>query len=133
MSNKDKLREKAVHFQMTQHRLRTLEQKSHMLLSGIEELERAKLALEDLEKAKGEAYIPLGASNFVFGEVKDNQNVLISIGSGIAVKRKREDALRIAEERLDEFKKESDKITDAIQEMSNELMSLQTDLETLRK
>jgi len=131
--NKDKIREKAVQFQIIQQRLRGMEQKSHMLLSGIEELERARLALEDLERAKGEAYIPLGASNFVFGEVKDNQNVLISIGSGIAVKRKREDAIKIAEERIDEFKRESDKVTKAIDEMSNELMTLQTDLETLRK
>lgn len=133
MNNNDKIREKAVQFQMIQHKLKGLEHKEQMILSTVEELERAMLALQDLEKSKGDAYIPVGGSNFVFGEVKDNQNVLITIGSGIAVKKKREEALKITEDRANEFKKESEKIMRQIQHMSDELMTLQTDIETLRK
>jgi len=68
--NQDKIREKAVQFQVLQNTLRGLEQNHKMITSDIEDVHRTRLALEDLENSKGDAYIPLGANNFVAGEIK---------------------------------------------------------------
>ena len=133
MNKQDRIQEKAMQFQGLQQRLRGLEQKEQMLLQAIDELERAKLALKDLKKSKGDAYIPLGANNFVLGEVKENEKVLIAIGAGIAVKKDREEAIKVSDERLKEFQAESDKVMKEIRKMSNELGKIQTDIETLRK
>ncbi len=127
------IQEKAFQFQMLQNSLRGLQQKEHVLLSGVDELERTRLALEDLKDSKSStAYIPLGANNFVLGEIKDSNNVLISVGAGIAVKKSREDAIKVAEDRLKEFRGETDKISQQIRKLSEELMKIQSEIESMR-
>ena len=131
--NQDKIREKAVQFQVLQNTLRGLEQNHKMITSDIEDVHRTRLALEDLENSKGDAYIPLGANNFVAGEIKDNEHVLVSIGSGIAVKKKRQEALEISEKNIKQLQKQADNIGKEIRKVTDNLMKLQTDIETLRK
>ena len=125
--------QKIMQFQMLQNNLKVLEEKERMIMSALDELERTKMALEDLKNCKGDTYIPLGASNFVLGKIEDNQNVLVSIGSGLAVKMPREDAIKDIGEKTKELDTESKKISLELQKVSNHLIKLQTEIEALRQ
>ena len=131
--NEEKVQEKIVQFQTLQGNLQKLEQREKLLLQGLDDLERTKLALTDLKDTTGEAYVPIGANNFVLGEIKDSENVLISIGSGIAIKKPREDAIEITKNRIKEFKNEATKTVQELEKMSNKLVSLREEIETVRK
>ncbi len=133
MSNEDKIQEKAIQFQILQNNLRGLQQREQMLIDGLEELSRAKIALEDIKNFKGDAYIPLGGNNFVKGKVEDTENILLAVGGGIAVKKKREEALKMLEENADKYRKEANKVINEIKKINDQLMQIQSEVESLRK
>ena len=72
-------------------------------------------------------------SNFVLGKIEDNENVLVSIGSGLAVKKKRIDAIGLVVEKLTELEVESRKNGEQIQKIANSLMKLQNEIEEMRQ
>lgn len=129
MSNQDKM----MRFQALQNDLNKLEQRERMLIQGIDDLERTKFALEELKGSVGQAFIPVGANNFVKGSIEDSENVLISIGAGIAVKKTREEALKISGDRITEFKKEAEKTIKDMKNMGSELQKLQAELQAMQK
>ena len=131
--NKENVQEKIAQFQTLQNNLQKLEQREKLLLQGLDDLERTKLALVDLEGSTGEAYVPIGANNFVLGEVKDSENILISIGSGIAIKKTREEAFKITESRIKEFKTEATKSVKELEKISNKLVKIREEIEAVRK
>lgn len=133
MNTENNEQQKIMQFQMLQNSLRVLEEKEKMIMTALDELERAKFALEDLKNCKGETYIPLGASNFVLGKIEDNQNVLVSIGSGLAVKMPRENAIKEIGEKTKELDTESKKINLELQKVGSHLIKLQTEIEAMRQ
>ncbi|MDD5416661.1 MAG: prefoldin subunit alpha, partial [Candidatus Aenigmarchaeota archaeon] len=90
-------------------------------------------ALEEIEGKKGETYIPLGSSNFVLGKVEDSENILVSIGSGLAIKKKRAEALEITNQRIKELQTEGTKINKELNRIGSELMKLQAEIEEMRQ
>ncbi|MBU3904533.1 MAG: prefoldin subunit alpha [Nanoarchaeota archaeon] len=120
--------EKMMQFQVLQNNLKQLEEREKLLIQGIDDLERTKFALNELGGLKGKAYIPVGANNFIEGSIEDSENVLITIGAGIAVKRPRKEALEVNDKRIKEFNNEAEKTLKEMKVLGSKLSKLQAEL-----
>jgi prefoldin alpha subunit len=125
----DKKQEKMMEFQVLQNNFRMLDERLKLINSSTEEFERTKLALEDIANNKGEAYIPLGSSYFVLGKVEDNNDILVSIGAGMAVKKTRSEAIKMVSEKMAEFENASKKVVSEMNKIETQLIKLQNELE----
>jgi prefoldin alpha subunit len=106
MSKEEEMQKLAVQYQVLQANVRLIEERQQFLLKHLEELQRTKAAIEELEHTKiGDAFVPVGNGNFLFGSVSDTNNVIVGIGGGIAIKKTRKDAVEILEGRLREMNK----------------------------
>ncbi len=130
----DKLREKAMQFQMLQANIQSLQERENMLVQKIEELHRTRLSLKELDiTKKGDAFIPIGSGNFIPGKITELDKVLIGIGGGVAVKKERTDAIGFVQDRIDELEGEITNISKHGQGLLTQLSKLQTDIEKLQK
>ncbi|MBU3897167.1 MAG: prefoldin subunit alpha [Nanoarchaeota archaeon] len=125
----DEKQEKMMQFQVLQNNFKMLDDRLKLINSSMEEFERTKLALEEIGNNKGEAYIPLGSSYFVLGKVENNEEILVSIGAGMAVKKKRNEAIKMVLEKMTEFEKASKKVMSEMNKIETQLLKIQNELE----
>jgi prefoldin alpha subunit len=131
---KDDFQNKIVHFQMLEANLKALQQKAEEANQRIEETHATRSAIEDLRNVKpSQALIPLGSGNFVMGRVENSEDIVVGIGSGVAIKKTRDEAI----EALDATMKE---LEHALEDMKSQIMGtalqmerLQEDLEKMQK
>jgi len=119
----------AIEFQVMQQQLQALKKREQMMFERYEDLARTRSTLEEMTNVKGEALIPIGSGNFVTGTVTDSENVIIGVGSGVAVKKKRIDAIKVVEERMQDLEKAFEEIKDQGQEIMQKLGNLQQELQ----
>lgn len=102
-------------------------------LSGrAEELSNTKLTLENLNISKSsEAFIPVGSGNFIRGKVEDSKNVLVSVGGSAAVKKTKEEAIKILDEKMSAVQDEGNELGRAEQQVLMELSRLQAEIQAL--
>lgn len=130
----NELQKLLIQFQILEANLKLLQERAEIISEKIEEMQKTKLALEELKQVKlKKALIPLGSGNFVLGTIENTENVIVGIGSGVAVKKKREDALKILENNLKELEESSNKITEQITKVALELEKVQNEIEKLQK
>ena len=134
MMKEDKLREKAMQFQMLQANIQSLQERENLLVQKIEELHRTRLALKELDVTKkGDTFIPIGSGNFIPGKITDLESVLVGNGGGIAINKQRTDAIDFVKERIDELEGDITNISKQGQNLLTQLSKLQTDIEKLQK
>lgn len=131
---KEDFQKKVVQFQILESNLKALQEKADELSQRIEEAQSTKTAIEELKQIKpSNALIPLGSGNFVSGKIENTEEVLIGIGSGIAIKKKREDAIIVLDNTLKELEKNLDDVRSQIMSIALQLEKLQEELEKLQK
>ncbi len=134
MKKEDEFREKAIQFQLMQSNIQMLQEREGVLIKKMEELQKTKMAFEELDSTKkGDAFIPVGSGNFVSGNITDTDNVLVGIGSGVAIKKTMKDAVKIMDDRIDMIEKELKGISDEGQKLLPKLVKLQNEIEKLQK
>jgi prefoldin alpha subunit len=130
----DDFQKKVIQFQMMESNLKALQDRANLLSERVQEIEVTKNSIEDLKNVKpGSALIPIGSSTFVHGRIENSDEVIIGIGGGIAVKKKRDDALRTLDEALKEMDKNLDEAKGQITNLAFEMEKLQEELERLQK
>ncbi len=118
---------------MLQSNLQLIQEREQIIARHLDELKGTRLALEDLKKLKlDNALIPIGSGNFINGKLTDIENIIVSVGAGIAVKKKREDALEIIDSRVKELQDILGELNDQGQNVFEEMQRLQEDLERAR-
>lgn len=131
---KEDFQKKVVQFQILESNLKALQEKADELSQRMEEAQSTKTAIEELKQIKpSNALIPLGSGNFVSGKIENTEEVLIGIGSGIAIKKKREDAIIVLDNTLKELEKNLDDVRSQIMSIALQLEKLQEELEKLQK
>jgi len=131
---KEEIQQKVLEFQILESSLRILEQREALIIEKLEELKRTKAALEELKNVKlRDAMIPLGSSNFISGKITDTENVVIGVGAGVAIKKKREDALKFVEDKIKELESSSVSISSQAEEILQRLRNLQNEIEKLQE
>lgn len=130
----EEIQKKAVQFQILESNLKMLQERAGEIGQRLEEFHKTKEAIDELKSVKPEkAMIPLGSGNFVFGTVENSNEIIVGIGSGIAVKKKREDALNILEAKIKESQDAMNDITNKSQSLIQSLEKIQLEIQDLQK
>ena len=94
--------------------------------ASIAEIKVLESTLEDFAKQDTiETLVPIGAGSFIKAEIKNEDKVIMSLGSGVAVSKSFEDAKKTAaeqkqqlEDTLDKLFKDLQQITDIVGQLS---------------
>ncbi|MDI3502530.1 MAG: prefoldin alpha subunit [Archaeoglobi archaeon] len=103
-------------------------QQMNVIQSAISEARETIEAMKALE-APSEILYPLGSGVYLQGEVKSAENVLMSVGSGVVVRKSREDAISVLEERIKEMTKRLEELATRYNEISAEVEKIRAQLE----
>ncbi len=122
--------QKLMQFQFLQQAHQQIQQQAQQLSQKIAELAAARQSLEDFEKVKpSDALIPVGGGNYISGKISNSDEVLVTFGAGIAVKKTRAEAVRITEARLSELQKIGAEMSSQQNLINLQLQSLQQELQ----
>jgi len=128
------LDKKMIEFDILQNNLKMIKEREEVIAKKLEELTLTKVAIEELEHTKlGETFIPIGSGNFIEGNISKIDNIIVGVGSGIAIKKKRNDAINILDRRVEEMENALKELSIQGQEIFNQLRNTQEEIEKLRK
>ncbi len=131
-AQQEKTQQKLMQFQFLQSQLEAVRAQLQQIVQHAEEIANAKLTIENLTITKpSEAFVPLGAGNFVKGRIEDSSTVLVSIGGGAAVKKSKEDAIKIIEGKISKLQDEADELVGVERKIASELARLQPEIQTI--
>ena len=134
MNKKDDIQKKIVEFQILDTNLKMLQEKAGLVNQKLEDLQRTKIAIEDLEDAKpSKALVPLGSGNFVYGSVENCDDIIVGIGSDVAVKKKREKALEFLGSRIKDLENDLNTVLKQSSVFVMQLEKVQQEIESLQK
>jgi len=134
MNKKDDLQRKIVEFQILDTNLKLLQEKAQLVNQKLEDLQRTKIAIGDLKNAKpSKALVPLGSGNFVCGSIENCEDIIVGIGSDVAVKKKREKALVFLDGRIKELENELNTVLKQSSVFVMQLEKVQQEIENLQK
>ena len=109
-----------------------IKQQIEMIQASIAEVDALFSTLEDIEgKESVEAFVPVGAGSFIKGELKSTDEIIVSIGSGIAIKKDADGAREILAGQKDDLKDSLDKMLANLQQCTDIVGSLQAQAEQI--
>jgi len=134
MIKKEELQKKIIQLQLLEANLKIFEERFKFINERVEELQKTRNAIEELKITKpNKAMIPLGSGNFVFGSVDDSENIIVGIGAGVAIKKKKEEAMNILDGKLKELENVLNEITNQMQIITEQSEKIQSEIEKLQK
>jgi prefoldin alpha subunit len=133
-AKKEDLQKKVMEFQILDSNLKMLQERAEFFNQKLEEVHRAKEAVKDLEKTKpGKALIPLGSGTFAFGNIENCEDLIVGIGSGIAIRSTRANALENLDKRAKEIEGDLNEIIKQITIFVSQIEKTQRDIEEMQK
>ena len=109
-----------------------IQQQIELIQSSIAEVDALSNTLDDIEgKDSIEAFVPVGAGSFIKGELKSTDEIIVSIGSGIAVKKDADGAREIIAGQKEDLKDSLDKMLANLQQVTDIVGNLQAQAEQL--
>ena len=109
-----------------------IQQQIEMIQASIAEVDALFSTLEDIEgKESVEAFGPVGAGSFIKGELKSTDEIIVSIGSGIAIKKDADGAREILAGQKEDLKDSLDKMLANLQQCTDIVGSLQAQAEQI--
>lgn len=103
-----------------------IRQQIELIQSSIAEVDALSNTLDDLNGEKSvEAFVPVGAGSFIKGELKDTDEIIISIGAGYAIKKDAEGAKVILAGQKKDLEDSLDKMLANLQQITDILAALQ--------
>ena len=109
-----------------------IQQQIELVRASIAEVDALTNTLDDLEgKESVEAFVPVGAGSFIKGELKNPDEVIVSIGSGMAVKKDVDRARQSIARQKKDLEDSLDKMLANMQQVSDIIGSLSAQAEQL--
>ena len=109
-----------------------IQQQIEMIQASIAEVDALFSTLEDIEGNESvEAFVPVGAGSFIKGELKSTDEIIVSIGSGIAIKKDADGAREILAGQKEDLKDSLDKMLANLQQCTDIVGSLQAQAEQI--
>ncbi|MCX6769909.1 MAG: prefoldin subunit alpha [Candidatus Micrarchaeota archaeon] len=99
MANEQEYKRISNELSLQQSKGEAIREQMQAMQSAILEVASAIEAIEGLKKAKGDTLIPVGAGVFVSCPKPDPDKVVISVGAGLLVQKKPEEAIKLLTER----------------------------------
>ncbi len=116
MSEEIQVKEKYMEFQMLEQSLRQLEQKKSTVENQINDFISLNESLDGLKSSENNSpmFSPIGSGVFIKSEVKDTEDVLVNIGSNIAIERSIEESKKLVDFQISELNSMLVKINEEI-------------------
>ena len=109
-----------------------IQKQIEMIQASIAEVDALSNTLDDIEgKDSVEAFVPVGAGSFIKGELKSTDEIIVSIGSGIAIKKDADGAREILAGQKEDLKDSLDKMLANLQQCTDIVGSLQAQAEQI--
>ena len=109
-----------------------IKQQIEMIQASIAEVDALSNTIDDIEgKESIEAFVPVGAGSFIKGELKSTDEIIVSIGSGYAVKKDADGAREIIAGQKEDLKDSLDKMLANLQQVSDIVGNLQAQAEQI--
>ena len=103
-----------------------IRQQIELIQASIGEVDALSNTLDDLKGEKSvEAFVPVGAGSFIKGELKDTDEIIISIGAGYAIKKDAEGAKVIIAGQKKDLEDSLDKMLANLQQVTDIVANLQ--------
>ena len=103
-----------------------IQQQIDLIQTSIAEVDALSNTLDDLNGEKSvEAFVPVGAGSFIKGELKDTDEIIISIGAGYAIKKDAEGAKKIIAGQKKDLEDSLDKMLANLQQVTDIVANLQ--------
>jgi len=132
--NKEEMQKKIVQFQILETNLKMLQERAEIVNQRLDEFQKTREALENLETTEPDrALIPLGSGNFVMGSVGNVDDIIVSVGNDIAIKKDRKGALEILDKKITDTENVLNDITKRSQAILQGLEEIQLELEEMQK
>ena len=126
MEDQQKLNELVNEMNVYNQQAELIRQQIELIQSSIAEVDALTNTLDDLNGDKSvEAFVPVGAGSFIKGELKDTDEIIISIGAGYAIKKDAEGAKAIIAGQKKDLEDSLDKMLANLQQISDILATLQ--------
>jgi len=126
MGNEEAMQEKYMQFQMLQQQMEEINQELQMLMQQQAELELSINAVKELEKTKvnNEILAPLANGIFIKTELKDNQTLVVNVGSDVTVEKTIPEVLELLEKHQQTVNQKVIEMDLLMRELSSEAMEV---------
>ena len=132
MEDQQKLNELINEINVYNQQAELVRQQIELIQSSIAEVDALTNTLDDLNGEKAvEAFVPVGAGSFIKGELKSTDEIIVSIGSGYAVKKDADGAREFIAGQKEELKDSLDKMLANLQQCTDIVGSLQAQAEQI--
>ncbi len=109
-----------------------IQQQIELIQASIAEIDAFINTLDDLDgKESVDAFVPVGAGSFIKGELKQTDEIIVSIGAGMAIKKDAEGAREIMGRQKEELKDSLDKMLANLQQTTDIVGNLQAQAEQI--
>ena len=126
MEDQQKLNELINEINAYNQQAELIRQQIELIQASIGEVDALSNTLDDLNGEKSvEAFVPVGAGSFIKGELKDTDEIIISIGAGYAIKKDAEGAKVIIAGQKKDLEDSLDKMLANLQQITDILANLQ--------
>lgn len=131
--HQEELQTKYIQLQLMKQQLKALVEERNIIMERVNEMVISIDALQTLDSVKkeDEMWSSIGSSTFVRSDIKDTENVLVSIGAGIVVKETRARAIEILDGRMNELKKIDSEFIAEITKFAQAIEILEPEVEKL--
>ena len=111
------------------NKTRELEQQIMMIDQQLQELKLLQNDLEGFSKeGKKEVLMPLSRNMFIKGNLSDSDNVFVSVGSGVVVKKSLKEAMELCENDEKKVSQLKEKLINEITIIVNRMIAIEKDL-----
>ena len=113
--------------------LNQIEMQISYLQQAINEYNKAKITVENLEKNEknSDILMPIGGGTYIDAKAKNTKKILFDIGAGYVVEKKSQDAVEKIEERTQELEKNIKRLQDIKTKTQNEANEVYQKAQTL--
>jgi len=122
MTKEEELSKYMAQIEQYKEQMSTLETQFQYLQTAIADYSRAKMTLEQLEKAENNSDIllPIGGSTYIDAKAKDTSKVLFDIGAGLVTEKKADEAIKKIDKRIQGLEKNQEQMNSMMQQLQND-------------
>jgi len=118
---------------MLDQQIRNIQKQLQLVENQIIELVITRQGLDELGEVKvnSETLAPLASGIFIKADIKDKDNLIVNVGSNVAVEKTREEVKELINKQLEEVKKVQNELLFQLQSLSIEAQKIEKDLKNV--
>lgn len=134
MEDQQKLDEIVNELNMYKSQAELLQQQVEAIQASLTEVEVLESTLDDINDKKSlETMVPVGAGSFMNAEIRNTDEVIMSVGAGVAIKKSAEEAKETLASQKEELNDSLDKMMTNLQKISQIVAQLSPQAEELMR